>query len=58
MFDEIVYTPAVGDFVWHNDVRFPVRIAAMYDGPLNYCELEIAGTRFTALTSTLTPVYP
>ena len=55
--DEIEYKPAVGDQVWHPEVRVPVRIAALFRGPVDFAELEVAGTRFSALASTLKPVY-
>lgn len=57
MLDDVEYRSAVGDLVHTDGVRYPVRVAALYRSPVEYAALEIAGTRFTALTSTLTPAH-
>ncbi len=57
MFDDVEYRPAVGDLAYHEEVRMPVKIVAMYRGPVEYSAVEVAGTRFTTLTSKLSPAY-
>ncbi len=57
MLDDVEYKPAVGDQVWHPEVRVPVQIKAIYKGPVNYATCEVAGVRFSTLASALSPVY-